>query len=361
MRVNRQLCQLTGYSVGELLGRTVFQETLPEDVSADRTQFDRQLTGEIDCYSVEKRIYRKDGGHFWASVTSSSVRDAGQFLFAVRVQHDITNRKRAEMALAQRMGEQAALFAFSERLQHCTSANQIYAAALDAVTRALDCERASILLLDRAGTMRFVAWRGLSAEYRRAVEGHSPWNRDDVDPHPICVSDVSRADLPDELKQAIVREGIQSAAFIPIMDGGRLSGKFMAYHGAPYSFADTELDVALTLARLLGFSLARLDAETARRVAEKDARQLAAIVESSEDAIVSKDLEGTIQTWNDGAERRFGFKASEVVGRSITLLIPPDRQDEEPRLFWRRSGPVNGSIISRRSASARMGPPSTFR
>ncbi|BAC52979.1 blr7714 [Bradyrhizobium diazoefficiens USDA 110] len=66
-------------------------------MSEDRRQFQRQLAGEFERCSIEKRIARKDGGHIWAQVTSSSVRDAdGRFLYAVRVQHDITNRKRAE-------------------------------------------------------------------------------------------------------------------------------------------------------------------------------------------------------------------------------------------------------------------------
>jgi PAS domain S-box-containing protein len=141
LRVNQQLCRLTGHSASELLGRTIFQETLPEDVPEDRNQFRRQLAGEIDRYTIEKRIYCKDGGHIWASVTSSSVRDAaGNFLYAVRVQHDITDRKRAEEALTRRKEEQAALFEFSERLQHCTSVEQVYDAALDAITRALSCK-----------------------------------------------------------------------------------------------------------------------------------------------------------------------------------------------------------------------------
>ena len=62
---------------------------------------------------------------------------------------------------------------------------------------------------------------------------------------------------------------------------------------------------------------------------------LAAIVASSDDAIVSKTLEGNILTWNIGAERLFGYSAAEVIGRPITLIIPPERQDEEPRLLER--------------------------
>jgi PAS domain S-box-containing protein len=336
LRVNQQLCLLTGYSASELLGRTIFQETLPEDVSEDRDQFRRQLAGELERYTIEKRIYRKDGGHIWASVTSSSVRDAaGKFLYAVRVQHDITDRKRTEQMLARRMEEQAALFAFSERLQHCASAAQVYDAAIAAITRALACDRASILLFDSTDVMRFAAWRGLSEAYRSAVDGHSPWGPEEVDPRPLCIEDVAHSDLADELKKVILGEGIQSAAFIPIVLDGRLAGKFMAYHHVPHRFGDDEIDVAVALARLLGFSLSRLAAEDARQAAERDARQLAAIVESSDDAIISKNLEGIIQTWNDGAERLFGYSKEEAIGQPITLLIPSDRQDEEPRILAR--------------------------
>jgi PAS domain S-box-containing protein len=64
-------------------------------------------------------------------------------------------------------------------------------------------------------------------------------------------------------------------------------------------------------------------------------RALAAVVESSDDAIISKDLNGIIATFNQGAERLFGYTAKEVVGKSITILIPPDRQHEEPEILAR--------------------------
>ncbi|HEY5892538.1 MAG TPA: PAS domain S-box protein [Chthoniobacterales bacterium] len=63
--------------------------------------------------------------------------------------------------------------------------------------------------------------------------------------------------------------------------------------------------------------------------------RLAAIVESSDDAIISKDLDGVIMTWNNGATQLFGYTAEEAVGQRITMLIPADRQDEEPQILSR--------------------------
>jgi PAS domain S-box-containing protein len=71
------------------------------------------------------------------------------------------------------------------------------------------------------------------------------------------------------------------------------------------------------------------------KVTEQASLRLAAIVESSDDAIISKDLNAIITSWNQAAEKLFGYTAEEAVSKSITILIPPDRQDEEPAILER--------------------------
>ncbi len=78
-----------------------------------------------------------------------------------------------------------------------------------------------------------------------------------------------------------------------------------------------------------------LEIEAALRESEQRLRWLASIVESSDDAIVSKTLDGIITSWNGAAERVFGYSASEAIGQPITLVIPQDRQSEEREILTR--------------------------
>ena len=72
---------------------------------------------------------------------------------------------------------------------------------------------------------------------------------------------------------------------------------------------------------------------TNRKIAEQNASRLAAIVQSSDDAIISKTTKGIVTSWNPGAERLFEYKAEEMIGKSITILIPPDRINEEAEIL----------------------------
>src|SRR6202453_3060071 len=74
---------------------------------------------------------------------------------------------------------------------------------------------------------------------------------------------------------------------------------------------------------------------TERKQVESAAARLAAIVESSDDAIIGKDLQGVVTSWNVGAERLFGYKACEMVGQPIMRLSPPERQQEEEEILSR--------------------------
>jgi len=160
-----------------------------------------------------------------------------------------------EFATANRQRD--ALYLLSEQLHRAITIEEIYDAAMDAIESALGCDRSAILLFDEAGIMQFVASRGLSAEYRRAVSGHSPWKTDEADAVPIGIPDVEKSDLDEALKATVLGEDIRAAAFVPLVSDGALIGKFMSYFRGPYAFTKDDLAVSLAIARQLAFSIQR--------------------------------------------------------------------------------------------------------
>ena len=98
---------------------------------------------------------------------------------------------------------------------------------------------------------------------------------------------------------------------------------------------DTVLEVNRDVTQVKALNIQRKQVEAALRESEQRLRWLASIVESSDDAIVSKNLDGIITSWNRGAERIFGYTAEEAIGQPITIVIPQDRQDEERAILTR--------------------------
>lgn len=99
-----------------------------------------------------------------------------------------------------------------------------------------------------------------------------------------------------------------------------------------------EVEVAFTLdfrGARFERTLVSLRDITAQKIAERAGIRLAALIDSSEDAILTKDLDGIITSWNRGATELFGYAAEEAIGKPVTMLIPADRRDEEPSILAR--------------------------
>jgi PAS domain S-box-containing protein len=129
------------------------------------------------------------------------------------------------------------------------------------------------------------------------------------------------------LKQKRPIRGMEAIAHRP--DGTRV--RFIAYPSPLFDASGMLIGAINTLVDITERH------ETEQRIREREAsyRGMAAIVESTDDAVLTKDLNGVITSWNSGAARLFGYSADEVIGKPVTVLIPAERHDEEPTILAR--------------------------
>ena len=285
---NAAYAQALNTTPERLTGSNFWTFVPEEERPAVRAQLEA-LTPDAPVVRIEN-CFKTSAGERWTLWTNRALSfdDDGRLVEAQSTGMEITERKRFEQALSTNARRMEALYALTDRLQRSGSIEEVYETAMDTIVKALGCERASILLFDEAGVMRFVASRGLSETYRRAVDGHTPWQPDERNARPFGIASADGAELGEQLKAVIRREGIAALAFIPLVNEGRLIGKFMVYYGAPHEFSDDEFDVALTIAYQVAFAVQRRRADEALRVR---AAQQHAVARLGELALRERDVQ----------------------------------------------------------------------
>lgn len=237
------------YKPGEIIGKPV-TILVPSDRQSEEAEILSRIRRGEQVKHFETVRRRKDGSFIDVSLTISPIKDAhGNIVGASKIARNITLRKQNER-------QQRSLFELVATVNAASSMAEICDAAIEAIVQCQNADRASILLCDPAGVMRFKAWRGLSDDYRRAVEGHSPWKKGEA-PQPVLINDLAEADLDEGLRKTVEKEGISSLAFIPITYEKRLLGKFMVYFNVPHAFTHDELRPAQTIASQIAFAIER--------------------------------------------------------------------------------------------------------
>ncbi|HET9906940.1 MAG TPA: PAS domain S-box protein, partial [Anaerolineales bacterium] len=312
--VNQAYRDWFGYENQEVIDRTAMDVLGAAAFERLRPHMEAALAGKTEIFESETPYQRGGTRFIRATYTPDIAADGAINGFFVLVL-DITERKQAEEALAEYGRQQAALYQLTDQLQQSKTLEDTFNAALDAILSALQCQRASILLLDKADVMRFVAWRGLSDDYRTATDGHSPWKPDAKNPEPISMNDIHTAELSDSLKSMIRNEGIGSLAFIPLVFNGKLIGKFMTYFNEPHEFTEREIDLSLTIAHQLAIGIERKREENALRTSEE---RLRLATQAARMFTWELDIRTQVSTVADNFADALGFSPD---------LIPKDNED----------------------------------
>ena len=213
------------------------------------------------------------------------------------------------------------VYQLTDAVSRARAIEEIYEAALLGLERAVGTDRASILLYDEDGVMRFKAWHGLSDRYRKAVEGHSPWSRDAVDPEPFGVPDVLLDASLASYGSLFESERIRSLAFIPLLSRGRLIGKFMVYFDREHELDREAFELAHTLAGHVAFAVERMRDE------EKLARYREIFAHSS-DAIAIIGTDGRYQEQNLAHQDLIGYTDPEIEDKTPELHLGAERFQE---------------------------------
>jgi PAS domain S-box-containing protein len=270
--VNPAFCSMLGFSEEEMLTKHCVDFSPPEDAQKDWALFQQLRAGSIDHYHLDKRYFRRDGSLVWGRLSVSLLNHRPSPLVIAMVE-DIT-----EKMVAQETLELATEEAVS-------------------VTR---CSR----------DFRYV-W---------ASHGYAKWLQrplEQIVGRPII--DVLGKDAFETL----------SPHFERVLAGDKVSyEEEVSFAGIGSRWISANCTPAFDAVGVINGWVAVVVDITERKLAEEEQLQHAAIVESTDDAIISATLEGRIVSWNQGAQKLFGYTESEALGQPIEIIVPDGRRDE---------------------------------
>ena len=291
---NRSAEELFGYRPEDIVGKHV-SILIPPDRLDEEEQIIQRLRRGEPSERLETVRMAKDGRHIHVALSVSPIKDAdGKVVGASKVIHDISALVSTREALLRE--------------------KEFLATTLASIGDA-------VMLTDPEGRVTYL---------NPVAQELTGWSEGDAVGQPLpevfkIVNEESRKSVENPVDK-VLRVG----AVVGLANHTLL----LRRDGREISIDDSAAPIRREGQPLFGVVLVFRDATEQRRAQETSAR-LAAIVEFAADAMLTKDLNGIIRTWNAGAERIFGYKSEEVIGKPITILFPPDRFDEEDQILER--------------------------
>jgi PAS domain S-box-containing protein len=300
--------RIKGYRPEEIIGQH-FSRFYPEEaVASGWPAHELEVAAATGRFEDEGWRVRKDGSRFWANVVITALRDeAGETRGFMKITRDMTERRQAEENQRRLLHEEAARKAAEQYTQEIEKQREQLHVTLTSIGDA-------VIVTDPDGVVTFL---------NPAAAALTGWAPQEAVGQPLgqvfrIIHEATREPAEDPVERAL-----QTGEVVSLANGTLL----LSRDGREIAIDDSAAPVRGGAGTQGGAVLVFRDVTEARR-AEEARLHLAAIVESSDDAIIGLSLDGRILSWNKGAQRLFGYTAEEVVGEPVSLLAPPEHPDE---------------------------------
>jgi PAS domain S-box-containing protein len=309
--------RIKGYAADEIIGQHFSRFYTPEDIESGKPQRELDTALATGKYEEEAWRLRKDGSRFWANIVITALRDQdGNLRGFGKVTRDLTARREAEEHTRRLLQEEAARHAAEASALEARRAQREERRQREQLRVTLASIGDAVIVTDKEGRVTFLNPVAETLTGRKSDEAAGQRLE-----HVFrIINEQTRRAVEDPVNK-VLRKGI--------IVGLANHSVLIAKDGREMPIDDSAAPIRDEEGTIAGVVLVFRDVTETRRAIEARLR-LAAIVESSEDAIISKNLDGIVTSWNRGAEHLYGYSAEEMIGKPLTTLVPADHPDELP-------------------------------
>lgn len=307
--------RLKGYRADEVIGQHFSVFYPAEAVARGWPEEEIRRAAKTGQFEDEGWRVRKDGTTFWANVVITALRDSsGNIRGFSKITRDLTDRRQAEENARKLLQEEAARKAAETSAREIERQREQLRVTLASIGDA-------VIVTDCDGVITFL---------NAVAAGLTGWRQDEAVGQPLdqvfrIINERTRRPVENPVTRVLRERKVVALAN---------HTSLIAKDGRETPIEDTAAPIVSNGESIDGTVLVFRDVTQTRRAVETRLH-LAAIVESSDDAIISKGLDGTITSWNQGAERLYGFRPEEIIGQPLTRIVPPDRHEEVPEILDR--------------------------
>jgi PAS domain S-box-containing protein len=327
LRVNPKMCEITGYSEEELLGKTPADLTHPDDVEQDLETFRRMAAGETPVYDRETRYVRKDERIRWVSVNATPIRDEnGRLLRIASVILDITERKQAEERLKRQARQEALRAQVSAALAGGGTLPDILRRCVEPMVTHLSAAFARVWILDEEEDVLELRASAGMYTHTDGFHGRVPVGNFKIgliaqERQPHLTNDVLDDPRVHD-KEWAQREGMVAFAGYPLIVEGRVVGVMALF--ARQEFAGDTIEALASVADLIAQGIQRKRAE--QDLMESRERYRAVIEQAAEGIYIVDTERGRIVETNPALGEMLGYNAEEIGEMRVHDLVahPPE-------------------------------------